>query len=314
MADPEKMLELRFPIAGTNLSTAFDQQPPLTTILGLNVRGNEPVQLRLRGGSRPGLSKYLPQLPSGSTAFQSLGIVAWTDPNALYLPAVDSTGIIDPSDGGRGGELVRQGGSAAMSGAGGATKKAYKVVLVASSGSAPNDGTPVTLTATVTKGGVTQGSIDVRLVTTPSGKVGDQTIVTTDFLTGQAVFTVSDTFNETVSYEADSLGSAILTVRPITGRSNVVPVSYTGSLTYTYTGVIQSFDSGTVCVVIPSYHGSDGSSGFTNSSPPHTVLLDANPPYSTPPPPPIIGNTYQLYDNRAVPDPKTITSNLRFAP
>lgn len=66
----EELKALHFPAAGISVSQAFWKQPnrnigpgksdyARTTPIGINVRGYEPGAERLRGGSRPGISKYL---------------------------------------------------------------------------------------------------------------------------------------------------------------------------------------------------------------------------------------------------------------
>lgn len=65
---PSLMVEYRFPVAGMDLSRAFWDQRPWeviqgvwgrTTPLGVNVRGYEASTDRRRGGTRPGLERYV---------------------------------------------------------------------------------------------------------------------------------------------------------------------------------------------------------------------------------------------------------------
>lgn len=65
-------LEQAFPLSGIDTSTAFHAQRPGTCVDGLNVRSFEPSTDRARGGSRPGLAKFLDEQVSGSNAIQSL--------------------------------------------------------------------------------------------------------------------------------------------------------------------------------------------------------------------------------------------------
>ncbi len=67
----ESFVDLHFPSAGVDISAAFSAQPnrPVqggvyarTTVAAVNVRGYEALTQRCRGGSRPGLSKYIPVL------------------------------------------------------------------------------------------------------------------------------------------------------------------------------------------------------------------------------------------------------------
>ena len=66
----ERLVTISFPAAGIDLSAAFCKQPnrPInaqgkyarTTVQAVNVVGYESQTERCRGGSRPGLSKYIP--------------------------------------------------------------------------------------------------------------------------------------------------------------------------------------------------------------------------------------------------------------
>lgn len=57
--------ELLFPVNGVHLGTEYDRQPDRTTAFGLNVRSWDPLASRERGGSRPGLTKYISTRPGG---------------------------------------------------------------------------------------------------------------------------------------------------------------------------------------------------------------------------------------------------------
>lgn len=97
MAD-EQLIPLDFPASGLDLSHRFADQPPGTTAAGINVRTYEPGTQRGRGGSRPGLSRYvLPQLPTASKV-QCLDYIVDPSGDAL-LSNADATPpfIIDPS-------------------------------------------------------------------------------------------------------------------------------------------------------------------------------------------------------------------------
>jgi hypothetical protein len=77
----DQYLDAIFPIYGIVLSMEYELQPPDTTSQALNVRGFEALTLRLRGGSRCGLSKYIPQSVPGP--FQDLNILV--DPTEAAL-------------------------------------------------------------------------------------------------------------------------------------------------------------------------------------------------------------------------------------
>lgn len=67
MPTDAKHADVTFPLAGIDRSASFDQQRPKsspvgvsrTTVLGVNVRSHEVLTGRRRGGSRPGIVKYL---------------------------------------------------------------------------------------------------------------------------------------------------------------------------------------------------------------------------------------------------------------
>lgn len=117
MAD-EKEMGVPFPVAGIDLSTEFSRQPPMTTPEALNVRSFDTLTERGRGGSRPGLTKFIDATVNGVSAIQHITILV--DPQEPALPDAESPvgdNIPDPSDNGRNlltdgsVRLVRRGGS-----------------------------------------------------------------------------------------------------------------------------------------------------------------------------------------------------------
>lgn len=75
----EAEIPLPFPLRGLDLSQAVWQQPPGTTPVGTNVRGYEPATTRQRGGSRPGLARYVSGQVPGGGLIQDLNVVVATD-------------------------------------------------------------------------------------------------------------------------------------------------------------------------------------------------------------------------------------------
>lgn len=66
---PKSDIDLRFPVAGVDRSTAVQNQPPFTTTDALNVRPRDVTDKRERGGSRPGLETALfLENPDGTTS------------------------------------------------------------------------------------------------------------------------------------------------------------------------------------------------------------------------------------------------------
>lgn len=84
MLADEAYTELNYPLAGIDTSRAFSEQKPRqvgedlwarSTPEGVNVRGFEPDTDRARGGSRPGLVKYLPLAPVPGWILQEVNVV-----------------------------------------------------------------------------------------------------------------------------------------------------------------------------------------------------------------------------------------------
>jgi hypothetical protein len=97
--------ELPFPLKGVDKRLSFSAQPSLTTPLGRNVRAHEPRTLRAKGGSRPGLSRFVDQSLGGP--LQGLFLVATTDAGAPWFralaespPALPDGYTADPSTAG----------------------------------------------------------------------------------------------------------------------------------------------------------------------------------------------------------------------
>ena|SRR5437870_2689266 len=87
----DQLIEMGFPKAGIDLSQGFGRQMPRemaneqwgrTTISGLNVRGFEANTQRLRGGSRPGLVKYVPVPVVAGWIIQELAVIVTDNPAA----------------------------------------------------------------------------------------------------------------------------------------------------------------------------------------------------------------------------------------
>lgn len=72
MAQP---LKLPFPILGLNNNEPYSEQPEGTTPDAQNVRGYDPLEQRLRGGCRPGLSKWYANTINDPEAIQDINRV-----------------------------------------------------------------------------------------------------------------------------------------------------------------------------------------------------------------------------------------------
>ncbi len=65
---PDSEFNLKFPVKGLEVTRECQLQPPDTTARAVNVRAKDSIALRTRGGSRPGLSKYVAQQLPGWVA------------------------------------------------------------------------------------------------------------------------------------------------------------------------------------------------------------------------------------------------------
>jgi len=74
MAQPQS-LELPFPLQGVAGDAAYTRFPEAVSPDALNVMGYDALGNRLRGGQRPGLSKFLASAVNGTNQIQSLGLV-----------------------------------------------------------------------------------------------------------------------------------------------------------------------------------------------------------------------------------------------
>lgn len=70
MAKRSTISEVRFPLGGVNQRAGFGRQPRGTTPYAINIRPEDPGTLRLRGGSRPGLTRtsFTPPAPLATAA------------------------------------------------------------------------------------------------------------------------------------------------------------------------------------------------------------------------------------------------------
>jgi hypothetical protein len=79
---PDQLEEMPFPSKGVDVNSAYTQQPPGTTATGINVRVYDQLLMRARGGSRSGVTKYVPgQVAAG--LIQDLNTVTFTTPTAI---------------------------------------------------------------------------------------------------------------------------------------------------------------------------------------------------------------------------------------
>lgn len=110
---------MMFPARGIDVSCEFGRQPKRTSPEAENVRAFEPGDDRARGGSRPGLVKFLNDMVSGSNEIQHICLLVTAGVANLQVgvtPPIDIADfVLDPSDGARNpGRLVPLGGDAVM--------------------------------------------------------------------------------------------------------------------------------------------------------------------------------------------------------
>lgn len=91
----EDLVEFHFPVAGVDVSQAFSKQPARhvgpekddyarSTAHGVNVRGFTASENRKRGGSRPGLVKFVDAIPGGTTwIIQELNVIVIVESAAI---------------------------------------------------------------------------------------------------------------------------------------------------------------------------------------------------------------------------------------
>lgn len=58
-SDNETFADLWFPVSGLDVTPEYEVQTAPTTPVGVNVRAYDVFLLRARGGSRPGLTKFI---------------------------------------------------------------------------------------------------------------------------------------------------------------------------------------------------------------------------------------------------------------
>ena len=97
MAEPQTT-DLRFPVAGIDRSRAFSDQRPRpvaegvygrTTPVGVNVRGFEATGDRRRGGTRPGLRRYVDDQAVGEDwVVQQLDVIVYASEDVTVSAGV----------------------------------------------------------------------------------------------------------------------------------------------------------------------------------------------------------------------------------
>lgn len=213
----EESISVIFPVAGIDTAGEYGAQRPNTTADAINVRTVDPLEERMRGGSRHGLEKYPnQQIPEGAELIQAVGqitvisgdflLISFDDYNPDFIP--DPSTSNDPNFPRHppGSEpTIPPEGSGVQPNRNKPDNPRRRVQLVASPTTATN-GNDVTLTATVTRrtAGSNVSGVTVRLKTNPPGQNGDGSTAITNG-SGVATFTVNESSYEgTILYTAEN--------------------------------------------------------------------------------------------------------------
>lgn len=81
----DEELPLEFPLGGLDVTKEFQLQPPGTTPSAANVRVTDTIALRRRGGSRPGLVRYIDELVRGAPGNEIQHLNVIVDPTTAAL-------------------------------------------------------------------------------------------------------------------------------------------------------------------------------------------------------------------------------------
>lgn len=208
-----KLIELLFPVGGVDLSGEFGRQRPRTTPIGENVRAFDTLAGSARGGSRPGLVRYIDEAVIADAAIQHMNVVVSTSGEALGWAGQPVDFDIFGFDFGP----ALAGGSGGTPGGGGyypsdsfQKNRIWYLTLESSGLVWPADGNDVEITATlrvIADDSPVSGK-EIKLRTHPAGKVGHNATGTTDG-SGQVVFPVSDLQPEAVRYAAAETSTGI---------------------------------------------------------------------------------------------------------
>lgn len=213
----EETISVIFPLSGTDTTGEFGGQRPNTTPSAVNVRSVDPLEERIRGGSRHGLEKYPnQQLPSGANVIQALGQITVLDGDFLTIAFDDYEPdfIPDPSTSNDPSHPRHPPGSEPTvppDGSGVQPNRNYpdnprrRVQLVPDDPTAVT-GQTVTLTATVTRrtAGSNVAGVTVRLTTNPPDQDGHGDTAVTNG-SGVATFTVTESdYEGTILYTASN--------------------------------------------------------------------------------------------------------------
>ncbi len=227
----DRYAHLPFPEKGLDVSAPLPEQPEGTTPEAVNVRLCDPLTSRDRGGSRPGLAKYIDAQVNGTGLIQHLNIIVSVQGEALgwgFDPiAFPPFNQEDYGPAGYGGdpEGPDLGGGGGYQPSASFQDKRPKLTMTVDDSTQPADGTTaanVTVTARNRRTDELMPLVPVELHTSPSGRVGDGAQLTTNGL-GVAVFQVTDNTAETVTYSVTAENAAGTTVA--SGR-NTVSVTY----------------------------------------------------------------------------------------
>lgn len=213
----EESISVIFPVAGIDTAGEYGSQRQNTTADAVNVRVSDPLEGRMRGGSRHGLEKYPnQQIPEGAELIQCLGQITVVSGDFLLIAFNDynPTDVTDTTTSNNPSLPRHPPGSeptVPVEGSGVQPNRNYpqnprrRVQLVPDDPTAV-DGQTVTLTATVTRrtAGTNVSGVTVTLRTNPEGQDGDGDTAVTNG-SGVATFTVNESnFEGEILYTASN--------------------------------------------------------------------------------------------------------------
>lgn len=213
--EPEA-ISVEFPVAGVDTATEFSAPRPNTSADAVNCRSFDPIEERMRGGSRHGLRKYPnQQIPEGAELIQHLNQIVVVSGDFLHIAFDDYEPdfIPNPSSSNNPSNPRFPPGSEPTippEGSGVTPNRNYprddrRRVQAVPDPSTQTNGNDSVITATVTRqtADTNVSGVTVTLRTNPEGQDGDGDTAVTNG-SGEATFTVNESsFEGTILYTVE---------------------------------------------------------------------------------------------------------------